>query len=112
LKTGETGSGRLSKSAKWLWLAFKIGELALAGFQNRRIDSGRLSKALGAAPRNVLSNGSKGFELASFKKLFSNSKAIRAKNWLIQYKIEGTMQKNYEYLPDSLLSKAYQTIPL
>jgi hypothetical protein len=29
------GSGRLSKSASWLWLAFKIGELALAGFQNR-----------------------------------------------------------------------------
>jgi hypothetical protein len=33
LKTGEIGSGRLSKSASWLWLAFKIGKLALAGFQ-------------------------------------------------------------------------------
>jgi hypothetical protein len=33
LKTGEIGSGRLSKSASWLWLALKIGKLALAGFQ-------------------------------------------------------------------------------
>jgi hypothetical protein len=58
------------------------------------VDSGRLSKALGAFPRNLLSIRSKGFELASFKKLFSNSKAFRAKNWLIQYKIKGTIQKN------------------
>jgi hypothetical protein len=28
-----------------LWPAFKIGELALAGFQNRRVGSGRLSKS-------------------------------------------------------------------
>jgi hypothetical protein len=27
-----------------LWPAFKIGKLALAGFQNRRVGSGRLSK--------------------------------------------------------------------
>jgi hypothetical protein len=33
LKTGEISSGQLSKSASWLWPAFKIGELALAGFQ-------------------------------------------------------------------------------
>jgi hypothetical protein len=63
----------------WLWLAFKIGDLALAGFQNRQVGSGRLSKALGAAPRNLLSNRSKGFELAGFKKLFANSKALRTK---------------------------------
>jgi hypothetical protein len=63
----------------WLWLAIKIGELALAGFQNGQIGSGRLSKALGAAMRNLLSNRSKGFELASFKKLFANSKAFCAK---------------------------------
>jgi hypothetical protein len=68
LKTGKTGSGRLSKLASWLWLAFKIGQLALAGFQNWRVSSGRLSKALGAAPQNLLSNRSKGFELAGFKK--------------------------------------------
>jgi hypothetical protein len=67
LKTGEIGSGRLSKSASWLWSAFKIGELALAGFQNRRVGSGQLSKALRAALRNLFSNRSKGFELASFK---------------------------------------------
>jgi hypothetical protein len=89
LKTGEIGSGRLSKLASWLWLAFKlaswlcpafkmaswlwlalkIGELALASFQNQRVGSGRLSKALGAALRNLLSNRSKGFELADLKKL-------------------------------------------
>jgi hypothetical protein len=59
--------------------AFKIGELALAGFQNQRVGSGRLSKALGAALRNLLSNRSKGVELAGFKKLFANSKGFRAK---------------------------------
>jgi hypothetical protein len=63
------GSGRLLKLANWLWLPFKIGELVLVGFQNRRVGSGRLSKALGAATRNLLSNRSKGFELAGFKKL-------------------------------------------
>jgi hypothetical protein len=66
LKTGKIGSCGLSKSASWLWLPFKIGELALAGFQNRQNGSGRLSKALGAATRNLLSNRSKGFELAGF----------------------------------------------
>jgi hypothetical protein len=73
------GSGQLSKSASWLWPAFKLGELALAGFQNRRVGSGQLSKALDTALRNLLSNRSKGFELASFEKLFTNSKAFRAK---------------------------------
>jgi hypothetical protein len=43
----------------WLWLPFKIGELALAGFQNRRNGSGRLSKAFSAATRNLLSNRKK-----------------------------------------------------
>jgi hypothetical protein len=79
LKTGKIGSCQLSKSASWLRLPFKIGELALAGFQNRGNSSGRLSKALGAATRNLLSNRSKGFELAGFKKLFANSKGFRAK---------------------------------
>jgi hypothetical protein len=73
----------------WLWpafkigelalAAFKIGELALAGFPNRRVGSGWLPKALGAALRNLLTNRSKGFELAGFKKLFANSKDFRAK---------------------------------
>jgi hypothetical protein len=62
-----------------LWPAFKIGELALAGFRNRRVGSGQLSKALSSAPRNLLPNRSKGFELASFKKLFANLKAFHAK---------------------------------
>jgi hypothetical protein len=76
LKTGKIGSCRLSKSASWLWPAFKIGQLALAAFQNRRNGSGRLSKALGAATRNLLSDRSKGFEHADFKKLFANSKVF------------------------------------
>ncbi len=59
--------------------AFKISELARAAFQNRRVGSGRLSKALGTDPRNLLSNRSKGVELAGFKKLFANSKGFRAK---------------------------------
>jgi hypothetical protein len=33
LKTGKVGSCRHSKSASWLWPAFKTGEMALAGFQ-------------------------------------------------------------------------------
>jgi hypothetical protein len=74
LKTGKIGSCQLSKSASWLWPAFKIGKLALAAFQNRRVGSGRLSKALGASTRNLLSNRSKGFELASFKKAFRKFK--------------------------------------
>jgi hypothetical protein len=47
-KDYENGRDRLwpaFKSASWLSLAFKIGELALAGFQNRRVVSGRLSKS-------------------------------------------------------------------
>jgi hypothetical protein len=79
LKTGKIGSCRLSKSVSWLWPAFKIGELALAAFQNRRVGSGWLSKALGAALRNQFTKRSKGFELAGFKKLFANSKDFRAK---------------------------------
>jgi hypothetical protein len=59
--------------------AFKIGELALAGFQNWRNGSGRISKTPGAATRNLLTNRSKGFELAGFKKLFANSKGFHAK---------------------------------
>jgi hypothetical protein len=90
MKTGKIGSCRLSKStswlcgqlsklASWLWLPFKMGELALASFQNWQVGSGRLSKALGAAMRNLLSNRSKGLELAGFKKLFANSKGFRLK---------------------------------
>jgi hypothetical protein len=60
-------------------MPFKIGELALAGFQNRRVGSDQLSKALGAGTRNLLSNRSKRFELVGFKKLFANSKGFRAK---------------------------------
>jgi hypothetical protein len=77
LETGKIVSGQLSKSASWLWPAFKIGKLALASFQKQRVGSGRLSKALDAAPRNLLSNRSNKIELAGFKKLFANSEAFR-----------------------------------
>jgi hypothetical protein len=50
------------------------------GFQNRPVGSGHFSIALGAAPRNLLSNRSKGFELAGFEKLFTNSMAFHAKS--------------------------------
>jgi hypothetical protein len=64
------------------WAAFKanclIGKI-FGGFQNRRFGSGQLSKALGAAPRNLLSNRSKGFELPGFKKHFTNSIVFHAK---------------------------------
>ncbi len=39
----------------------------------------RFSKALGATPRHLSSNSSKGFELASFEKLSANSKAFGTK---------------------------------
>jgi hypothetical protein len=86
----------LSKSASWLWSAFKIGDLPLAGFQNRRVGSGRLSKSLGVAPRNPLSNRSKGFELTGFTKLFANPKAFRAKWLRISYfniKLKGQLKE-------------------
>jgi hypothetical protein len=81
----------------WLWPAFKICELALAAFQNRQVGSGRLSKALGAATRNLLSNWSKGFKLTGFKKLFANSKGFRAKQQRIykfNIKLKGQLKKN------------------
>jgi hypothetical protein len=43
---------------------------------NCRVGSGLLPKALGVALRNLLSKRSKGFELAGFKKLFTNSIAV------------------------------------
>jgi hypothetical protein len=70
--------------------------LARAGFQNWQVGSGQLSKALGTALRNLLSNRSKGFELASFKKLFANSKAFCAKqlsNNLLKIKLKEQFKK-------------------
>jgi hypothetical protein len=50
---------------------FKTGEVALC----------RFSKALGATLRHLLSNGSKGFELAGFENISANSKAFGAKRF-------------------------------
>jgi hypothetical protein len=48
----------------------------LPDFKTGEITPCRLSKALGASPINLLSTGSKGFDLAGFEKLFANSKAF------------------------------------
>jgi hypothetical protein len=75
------------------WPAFKSGGRCAArfskencligkifgGIQNRSVGSDLLSKALGTAARNLLSNRSKEVELASFDKLFTNSIAFDAK---------------------------------
>jgi hypothetical protein len=55
-----------------------IGKI-FGGFQNRQVGSVRLSKALRAAPINLLSNRSKGLEFAGVEKLFANSIAVHAK---------------------------------
>jgi hypothetical protein len=55
-----------------------IGKI-FGGFQNCQIGSGRLSKALSTASRNLISNRSKGFELAAFEKLLENSVVFHTK---------------------------------
>jgi hypothetical protein len=55
----------LKKRRNWPWLAFK-SETYLAGLKISKIIPGQLSKALGAATRNLFSNRSKGIELAAF----------------------------------------------
>jgi hypothetical protein len=52
LKTGKIGSGRLSKSASWLWPAFNIGELALAGFQKLSVQLPEICYPVGAKDLN------------------------------------------------------------
>jgi hypothetical protein len=49
----QVGSGRLSKSASWLWEAFKIGELALAGFQKLSAQLREICYPLGAKDLNL-----------------------------------------------------------
>jgi hypothetical protein len=51
----------------------------LPDFKTGKIAPCRLSKVLGANPRHLLVNRSKGFELTAFKKLLVNSKAFGAK---------------------------------
>jgi hypothetical protein len=88
-----------------LLLAFKIGELALAGFQNRRVGSGCLKKLaswrwpafktgklalagfqkLSAQLREICYPiGAKDLNPAGFKKLFANSKGFQAKGLRIK----------------------------
>jgi hypothetical protein len=67
------------------------------------------SKALGATLSHLFSNRSTGFELAGFEKLSANSKAFGAKQLRTFYssiKLKALL-KNYETLPDSLLTKIY-----
>jgi hypothetical protein len=57
-----------------------IGKKYFADIKTSELhNSGRLSKALGAALRNLLSNRCKGFELAAFEKLLANSIAFHTK---------------------------------
>jgi hypothetical protein len=72
LKTGKIGPGWLSKENCLIRKIF-------GGYQNRRVSSGRLSKTLSAALRNMLSNRSKGFELDGFEKFLANPIAFHAK---------------------------------
>ncbi len=79
-KIGEIATGRLSKvmdarfskdncSSATYWPDFKTGEIALAGFQ-------KLSAQLWDIYGICDINGSKGFELAGFKKLSANQKLL------------------------------------
>jgi hypothetical protein len=47
------GSGWLSKSASWLWPAFKINELALAGFQKLSVQHQEICYPIGAKDLNL-----------------------------------------------------------
>jgi hypothetical protein len=56
----------------------------------------RFSKPLGATLRHLLSNRSKGFELAGFEKISANSKAFGAKRlrtYQFSLKLKALLQK-------------------
>jgi hypothetical protein len=67
------------------------------GFRYHRVGSGQLSTALGAAAKNLLSNRSKGFELAGFERLFANSITFHAKGLRI-YKFNIKLKGQYKKL--------------
>jgi hypothetical protein len=48
----QVSSGRLSKSASWLWPAFKIGEMAMAGFQKLLVQLREICYVIGAKDLN------------------------------------------------------------
>jgi hypothetical protein len=48
------GSGCLSKSASWLWPAFKTGKMALAGFQKLSAQLREICYPIGAKDLNSL----------------------------------------------------------
>jgi hypothetical protein len=102
--------------ASWLWLLFKIGELALAGFQNWRVGSGCFSKSASwlwpAFKTSEMALA--GFQklLAQLREIFDpigakdlNSPVLKSfsqiqkvfvlngKELLIQYKIKRTVKK-------------------
>jgi hypothetical protein len=79
LKTGKIDSRRLSKSASWLWPAFKIGKMALAGFQNRHLAG---FQKLSAQPREIsYPIGAKDLNSPVLKSFSQIQKGFRAK-WL------------------------------
>ncbi len=73
-----------------------------------KIGPGQFSKTLGAAPRNILPNRSRRFELTGFEKLSVNS----AIAYYFNIKFKAKFKFIFEYLPDSLLTEVYPTLPL
>jgi hypothetical protein len=49
----QVGSGRHLKSANWLWPAFKISEMALAGFQKLSAQLQEICYPIGAKDLNL-----------------------------------------------------------
>jgi hypothetical protein len=64
-------------------------------FENQRDWPCRIKKSLGAAPRNLFSNRSKGFELTGFNKLSDNSIAFGAKR-LRTYKFNTKLNAKFK----------------
>jgi hypothetical protein len=79
------GSGCLSKSASWLWPAFKTGELALAGFLKLSAQLREICSPIGTKDLNspVLKS------FSQIQKVF----ALNGKELLNQYKIKGTVKR-------------------
>jgi hypothetical protein len=111
LKNDEIGPGLLSKVAGAVLPNFQertINRTYLTDLKTGKVNPGRFSKALGAAPRNLLSNRSKGFGFARFLKSFQQIQKLLAPNDLNRILITGVLVrlnrcgKNYVYIYRSI----------
>jgi hypothetical protein len=95
LKTGKIGSCRLSKLASWLWLPFKIGELALAGFKTGEMALAGFQKLSAQLREICYPIRVKDLNSPVLKSFLQIHKvfALNVKEFIIQYKIEGTVKK-------------------